>query len=295
MDSQKDKYVAEFMAQLRRFRFCKVYVAEQDLWIDFRIVRIKSLHKHSIPIVLSTGLGSGLEGIVSLAFELACEGYEIILLSFPGYGSSNNPNFGFCWNNLFLNFAHVILALLRKLGIHRVFLLGHSMGAEIMAKAAVLYPPICKGLILLSPSGLYNLPWWRKLILIWKFPASGLAMRKEYERHVTAYLQPLIELCDEQESPWKPKRLLQRLAEFCALGKGSLIETLPLVQCPVSLIVGSRDTVFPADKCRESMESILGRGNFREEIIRGGFHNMTLSHGVEECANGIARCIVGLN
>lgn len=296
MHSWKKKYVAEFVAQLKRPRFCTVQVARQDLRIDYRIVRIESLHRHSIPFVPVTGLGSGWEGIASLAFELACEGYEIVLLSLPGYGSSEDPKSAFYRHNLFVNCADTVLAFMRKRGIQLAYFVGHSMGAEIVAQAAKMFPPVCRGLVLLSPSGLYTLSCWEKLGLIWKFPASGLAMQREYEKIIKSsdevdYLAPLITLCGQQKSPWRPGRLWQRTAEFLALGKGSLAETLPFVQCPVSLVVGSRDTVFPTAKCHEALENILGLGQFCEEVIEGGYHNMTLSLSVRPCAKGILLCL----
>lgn len=227
-----------------------------------------------------TGWGSGYEGILPLAFSLACEGYKIILVSLPGYGNSKNPSPGFYRSYfLFYNYAQVIVALLRRLGVEEAYFVGHSMGAEILAWAAAEWSDVCRKLVLLHPSGLWSIKgFWPKFSLFWRFAASGVRLRREYCSSPESwgdYFAPLIEMCDGQKSPWRG-RLGQRKAEFQKICEGGLPSALFNVTAPVVFISGSRDTVFNADRSLVRIREIPMRGELKWEIIPENMHNPTL-------------------
>lgn len=284
MFRERQGYLAEVIAQLNKVWHQPLYVDGQTVGTDFRIIQIRSLLKSSIPILLLTGWGSGWEGIVPLAFSLACEGYPVVLLSLPGYGNSKNPSLEKFWHqDLYCTYATVALKFLKKLGFSEAYFVGHSMGAEILAKAAAISPGTCQKLVLLNPSGTKPVSGcWAKAALMWRFAASGARLRKEYHQSEESrddYLKPLIDMCGEQKSPWRWGRLGQRRAEFNELCKGQLPEILKKVACPIVFISGDRDTVYPAYESDRIIQKALGcLLNYDCEIVEGLHHNPTLFH-----------------
>lgn len=74
------------------------------------------------------------------------EKYFVIVPDLPGWGKS--PRFK---KSLTLkNYAEYLHSLLGSLGVHKVYLLGHCMGATLALEYALLYPKSVKKLILVS-------------------------------------------------------------------------------------------------------------------------------------------------
>ncbi|MDD5489753.1 MAG: alpha/beta hydrolase, partial [Candidatus Moranbacteria bacterium] len=249
MYEERLEYLAGFIRQLDRRRPCESN--KYPLKIDFRVFSgIPPLHG-AAPVLLATGWGSGWEGIAPLAFSFACEGFDVVLLSFPGYGNSENPppNF-YKFGGLYRNCAVAATNILKTAGFSKAYFVGHSMGAEILAKAAAICPRASEKLVLMNPSGVRPVSgFWAKAALAWRFAASGAKLRREYHRSKRSkddYLKPLIDMCGQQKSPWGWGRRRQRWAEFKELCKGQLPKILENVTCPVVFFSGDRDTVYPA-------------------------------------------------
>lgn len=292
MHLERQKYLAGAIHQLEFALFQHLYVDGHSLGIYFRTIQKISPLGSASPVLLATGWGSGWEGIVPLAFSLTCEGFTVVLLSFPGYGDSENPPPEFWEHNLYRNYANVALKILKMLGFSGAYFVGHSMGAEILAKAAAISPGSCEKLVLLNPSGIKSVSgFWAKAALAWRFASSGAGLRKEYYSSPESkddYLAPLIEMCGQQKSPWGWSRLRQRRAEFNELCKGQLPEILKKVTCPIVFISGDRDTVYPAHESDRVIQKTLGcLLNYDCEIVEGLHHNPTLFHS-EQTAHIIA-------
>lgn len=279
MQNKRKQYLSEFLQCMDEAWLETLYVNGYTIGIDFRVIRIESLHKYPVPILLLTGWGSGYEGILPLAFSLACEGFEVILISLPGYGNSENPTPWFYKDDIYFHFAKVVLQVLKKIGIQGTYFVGHSMGAEILAEAAFLQPHTCEKLILLHPSGLWPVVGSRaKAALFYRFATSGIQLRREYHNSDEShddYLKPLIDLCSQQKSPWWG-RLRQRWAEFREVCKGELPKTLIYVSLPIVFISGGRDTVYDAEESLKVIKSIVPSLYLEWEIIPENMHNPTL-------------------
>jgi pimeloyl-ACP methyl ester carboxylesterase len=295
MYRERQKYVANAVHQLNQKLFEHSYVSGRSLEIDFRTIQKISPLGNATPILLATGWGSGWEGIVPLAFSFACEGFMVILLSFPGYGDSENPPPEFYKRDLYCNYAVVAMKMLKMLGFSSAYFVGHSMGAEILAKAAAISPGSCEKLVLLNPSGIKPvIGLWQKTSLVWRFAFSGVRLRKEYyqsERSRDDYLKPLIDWCGKQKNPWRWGRLCQRRAEFREICRGQLPEILKGVECPVVFFSGDRDTVYPAYEGDRIIREAVDTINYDCEIVEGIHHNPTLFHS-EPTAHIIAEHLV---
>ena len=85
------------------------------------------------------------------ARNLQDAGYRVIMPDQIGFGKSSKPeSYQFSFAQLALN-TH---ALLKKAGVERVHVLGHSMGGMLATRFALQYPDMTASLTLLNPIGL---------------------------------------------------------------------------------------------------------------------------------------------
>jgi pimeloyl-ACP methyl ester carboxylesterase len=282
-------------------------VCYEPVKIDYRFI----LHRESmsnIPILFLTGWGSGWEGITSLAFSVYAERHDVILWSPPGYGSSGNPPKDFYDRHFFAQAANTLSSFLGAIGVLEVHLVGHSMGAEILAKFASNYGGRTKSLTLIAPSGALEVPRMvQKAFLMANFAISGARLRREDKRErkninpVDDYLRPLIDLCGKQKSSffdWKFERIKQRWYEFRELCQTNLGENIRSVACPMLAILGSLDTVYPAYMVENEIRRAMAERGYSDEMLKikilaGMHHNPTLFR-PEEAARIISEFIKAL-
>ena len=75
--------------------------------------------------------------------------YRCIAIDLPGYGHSSKGDYP----GHMPFYAEVIAGFIRKLGLGQVTLVGHSMGGQIAITAALAYPELVSGLVLVAPAG----------------------------------------------------------------------------------------------------------------------------------------------
>ena len=105
-----------------------------------------------VPIVLVHGAGCNLEDM-RLAFGASLAGRRLILIDRPGHGWSERARAG----SSPAYQAAMLRAVLERLGVTRVILVGHSWGGALAARLALDDPQRVAGLVLLAPP-LYPLP-----------------------------------------------------------------------------------------------------------------------------------------
>jgi len=293
-----EELVQQFLDQLNRMHYQHFYIDGMQPGVDFRSIRLEieddPAKRKPIPILLSTGWGSGWEGILPLAFSLACRGYRVILVSLPGYGDSENPPRRYYREHLYRHHAQAVLAVLRNFGISKAYFVGHSMGAEILAEAAWYSSEICEKLVLFHPTGLKKIGFFEKFSLFWKFTVSGARLRWKHYRGLDGCdkaFEVLIKFCGEQRSPWWG-RFGQRWAEFSQICQGGLIKRVKEIKSKIIFISGSQDTVYNAWKSRNILIEALTKEGFKANIIFDNPHNPTLYHS-ERTANIIVRRLSG--
>jgi pimeloyl-ACP methyl ester carboxylesterase len=97
---------------------------------------------------------------------LAKEGFRVVVPDQIGFGKSSKPTiFQYTFQQLALNTK----ALLDSLGIHKISVLGHSMGGMLATRFVLMYPKITDKFILENPIGLEDwklkvpykpVSWW---------------------------------------------------------------------------------------------------------------------------------------
>ena len=143
--------------QIKRAGRVPIYFEKQKYWMDHRRICLSENLPNKTPIVLQTGWGSDLHGIIPLAAELASRGYEVHLFSILGYGDSSNPPHSFyAVEDCLDNAASVLFQAMQYIGLEKVHLVGHSMGFQIVARVASEHPEIIESVIGMNPGGVRN-------------------------------------------------------------------------------------------------------------------------------------------
>jgi pimeloyl-ACP methyl ester carboxylesterase len=284
--SERKQYLPEVIEILREQTTTEIEMDGVRLRIDYRCIVIPSLKKHSIPFVLSCGWGSGWEGIVPLAFSLACEGFEVFIISLPGYGDSDNFPPGMIAPNILELMAKVVIKFLRCLNIPRAPVIGHSMAAIIAMKAARKEPLLVEKVVLLNAGGIHQYRnVFSKLSMAKRFILSGVRLHLRYKwmsflSKEDDYLIKLVSWCGKQKSPFGKGRLKQRIVEFMEICRSCLLEDAK--RAPFTFVVyiaGAKDTVFKPFKGKELLlEAISRHGKVGSSVLAGVPHNPTLFH-----------------
>ena len=117
-----------------------------------KFVRVKGLRLHYVeqgkgePLVLLHGNGSMIQDFVSSGLiQTASKAYRVIAFDRPGYGHSERPR-----NRIWTAKAQaeVIQAALRKIGVSKAIVLGHSWGCSVAVALALKSPKSVKALVL---------------------------------------------------------------------------------------------------------------------------------------------------
>ena len=104
---------------------------------------------------------------------LTKEGFRVVVPDQIGFGKSSKPTeYQFTFQQL----AQNTKAVLDKLKIDKIYLLGHSMGGMVATRFSLMYPETVEKLILENPLGLED----------WKLVAPYTSVDKNYETELKA-------------------------------------------------------------------------------------------------------------
>ncbi|WIN00255.1 alpha/beta hydrolase [Actinoplanes oblitus] len=100
-----------------------------------------------LPVVLVHGLAVSHRYLMPTARALATR-HPVVVPDLPGFGRSGKPRFAYDVSR----HAEHLAGWLDVLGLPRVCLAGHSFGAEVVARLAVLRPDLAAGIVLAAPT-----------------------------------------------------------------------------------------------------------------------------------------------
>jgi pimeloyl-ACP methyl ester carboxylesterase len=150
--------------------------AERDNPPTGGFVEVDGIRMHYVergkgePLVLLHGSGSSVQDFQSSGLiGLASKQFRVIAFDRPGFGHTVRPR-GKVWTPEAQ--AELFAAALRKIGVSRAIVLGHSWGASAAVALALRYPRLVDALVLISG---YYYPSVRPDVLLLALPAVPLA------------------------------------------------------------------------------------------------------------------------
>jgi pimeloyl-ACP methyl ester carboxylesterase len=269
-----------------------VKIAYVDTNVDYCLLR-GSWNTLDRNIMLVTGFGSGWTGIAELAYYLAILGWNVGLVSLPGYGNSDDPPKSYYAKGCFSSEAIVLAEMAECIFPgKKVHFVGHSMGAAIITELAYRKSWIVASLTMINPAG-FEMMFWKSW-LVAKFVVSGILHRLTF-RGETAFPKLRIFLPHEKKSLSK-NRLMQRYSELRRICNGSAMTAFCAgrlgFMIPVFYVTGERDFVVPAKKSALiEFNNKYGGKMLKEVVVLNGYwHNTTLL-GSDKTAQAIERLL----
>ena len=145
-------------------KFITVHNQEQDLQMAYMDVKPDNYNGKNVMLLHGKNFNGAYWGTTISA--LAKEGFRVVVPDQIGFGKSSKPKiFQYTFQQLALNTK----ALLDNLGIHKISVLGHSMGGMLATRFVLMYPEITDKFILENPIGLEDwklkvpykpVSWW---------------------------------------------------------------------------------------------------------------------------------------
>lgn len=202
------------------------------------------------------------------AASVVASGMRAIVPDFPGWGDSGKPpgEYSMAW------YHHFITAFLDALGLEKVAIVGHSMGALLGSSYALLHPDRVSSLVLVAAPAAwvdFELPLlFRPFtfpllgeVVVGSLPLLGpghpLGIRRFYEGLMHApqaidggRMAAMLAGCvDATRDPWHRAAFLRTLRANLALirtaARGEYEAMLRARPLPVLIIAGREDKLFP--------------------------------------------------
>lgn len=164
-----------------------------------------------LPLLMLHGGGPGASAWSNFgtALPLFAQSFRTILVDQPGFGGSDKPP---VVGNYYRFSADAVVALLDRLGIERVHLLGNSLGGGTAMRLALTYPERVGRLILMGPGGL-------SLNLFHADPTEGVQRLMEFGKEPTREnLRAFISCMVVDQSLVTDELVEQRFADATAPG-----------------------------------------------------------------------------
>ncbi len=117
--------------------------------VDGKKIRYLEEGRSGETIVLLHGLGGMAERWLPVIPMLSSK-YRIVAPDLPGFGLSDKPQIDYTPDL----FRHVTLGLLESLSLDNVYLIGTSLGGEIVAECAATQSPVIKKAVMVCPAGI---------------------------------------------------------------------------------------------------------------------------------------------
>lgn len=187
------------------------------------------------PVVILHGWGDDSRSWYPLAESLSAH-RQVVLLDLPGFGASDLPPHA--WG--MADYSNAVASFCNELELSHPVVAGHSHGGKIACHLAAT-TSLCKGLILVSPSGATK----RSLLVqakIAAYKAAKLALNHAGQRgkHLLSRAQQALGSSDYgQAGAMRPS--------FIRLVNETLFPLLPGISIPTLIIWGSEDKTLPLE------------------------------------------------
>ena len=216
---------------------------------------------------------------------LSNAGFRVIVPDQVGFGKSSKPK---AFQYTFQQLATNTKTLLDSLDIHKITVLGHSMGGMVAARFALMYPETTEKLVLEDPLGLED----------WKLKVPYTSVSESYEKELQSNYESIKKYQVENyyHGTWKEEyEEWAKLLAGWTLNKNykiiawnsaltyDMIFTQPVlyefqnISCPTLLIVGTLDkTAIGKQLVSEEVRKTMGDYKALGKTIRDKIPDATL-------------------
>jgi pimeloyl-ACP methyl ester carboxylesterase len=213
------------------------------------------------PLVLLHGNGSMIEDFQSSGLiDLAAKDYRVIAIDRPGFGHTNRPG-STVWTPEAQ--ADLIAAALKKIGVPRAIILGHSWGTLVALALAVKYPQEVQALVLAS--GYYYANVRADVVILSPpaIPVIGDLLSHTLSPLLSRLMWPLLlrKIFGPSPVPEKfrgfpeemavrPSQIRASAAESALMipAAHSLEKQYRLLQMPVAIVAGAEDRLIESEQ-----------------------------------------------
>jgi pimeloyl-ACP methyl ester carboxylesterase len=214
------------------------------------------------PVVLLHGIGSSSASWVPLFSALP--GFHLMAWDAPGYGESTPLA---AKAPLASDYASALADMLDALGLQRVFLVGHSLGALIAGAFAAKHPERVRALVLADPASGYGAApeadrlkmQQGRLKMLADLGPKGMAEQRGAQLLSKNASKEALDLVRHSMSRIDPAGYTQAVL---MLAGGRLLEDAARYPGPALVLCGSEDTVTPEEGCRK-VAAALPNGVYR--------------------------------
>jgi pimeloyl-ACP methyl ester carboxylesterase len=225
---------------------------------------------HAPPLVMFHGNGTLLQDlIISGLVDAAANNFRVVCFDRPGFGHSSRPR-ATVWSPE--RQADLFCAALRRLGIKRAIVLGHSLGAIVALAMAARNGERVKGLILVSG---YYFPTWR--IDVWFASIAAIPLIGDVLRYTISPISSWVALplfAKKTFAPESvpqivkdeyPRLMLVRPSQLRAVAEDSafmlpstarLMMSYRRLKCPTAVIAGQDDQVVRSEQALELQKTM---------------------------------------
>jgi pimeloyl-ACP methyl ester carboxylesterase len=274
-------------------------------------------HGSGTPLVLLHGNGSMIQDFESSGLtDLAAKSYRVIVFDRPGFGHSDRPR-RTVWTPAAQ--AELIHSALRRLGVSRTIVLGHSWGASVAVALGLKYPDLVQGLVLASG---YYYPSLRPDFVALSAPALpvlGDVLAHTLSPIVSRVIWPLLmaKIFGPRSVPKKfdgfPKEMAVRPSQIRASAAESALmipdavhfrDEYANLKMPVVIVAGDEDRLIDTDAQSARLHRDISQSRFHRVPGNGHMIHQTATgvvmSAIEEVAeagetanDGRSRQIVG--
>jgi pimeloyl-ACP methyl ester carboxylesterase len=237
----------------------------EDLYLDIQGVKIHLLKGGSGPPLLYWhGAGGCFNWHPHHA--LLAEHFTVYAPDHPGWGGSEGPE----WMDTIHDYTLHNDALIRKLGLEKPLLIGHSLGGWMAADFAATYPDRLRALVLVNSAG---------------FPFEADAAVPDFfaaaSRGGSHFAQLIFHKMDVAQAFFPaeptPEEILTNFRHLTSTARiawhiwfdEKLPQRLARIECPTLALWGKHDNFFPASMAQQFADCIPGA---RVQIVEDSGH-----------------------
>jgi pimeloyl-ACP methyl ester carboxylesterase len=216
------------------------------------------------------GTGAWIDDLrISGVLDGASRRYRVVAVDRPGFGYSPRPG-GRVWSAA--TQADLVNTAMRRIGVDRYLVLGHSWGALVALECAIRHPRNVAGLVLAAGYLLPRLRLDAPLFALAGVPVVGTVFRHTVMPVIARIAWPLIMRRMFGPAPTSP--VLSRAARGMAIRPAQLraaaaesslmfssalraATRLTRIRVPVGIVAGAGDAHVPTSRHSESLHSLL--------------------------------------